>query len=431
MDMNRRRLLQLGALGLAGTVLSGLAACGDDDAAGGATGGDSKELALWYWSGGLSKKVLDGVAAQFPDVKVTMSEIGGTFKEKLLTTMSGRSGIPDITGVKGEDISTFLAQQEQFLDLNDLGFDKVKSQYLEWKWRQATTKDGKVIGFPIDIGPTGLYYRTDVYEKAGLPTDPDKVSAAMPTWDAFFDAGVELKGKVPGAFMVVETTAVFDMAIGQGAKRFVDENNKFIGDQEHVRAAWDLAVRSLELGINAKTPGGSQDFNAALVKGTLPSVIGAAWLALDIRSAAESTSGKWRVAATPGGPGNYGGSFLTIPKASRNPTKSFEIISWILSPDNQAQGFTDAAIFPAAPATYAMPALNKPDPFFGDQVTIKIFGPAAEKIPVAYEGPNDAAVKAPFYTELSNVEAKGKKSDEAWNDAVEEAKKIGERLGVS
>jgi cellobiose transport system substrate-binding protein len=427
MDINRRRLLQLGALGLAGTALGGLAACGDDS---GGSGGDGKELTLWYWSGGLSKKVLDGAVAHFTDVKLTLAEIGGNFKEKLVTTMTGRSGVPDITGVKGEDISSFLAQADRFVDLNTLGFDKLRGQYLEWKWKQATTQDGKVIGFPIDIGPTALYYRPDVYAKAGLPTEPDKVAEAMPTWDAFFDAGVRLKEKVPGAYMVVETAAVFDMAIGQGPKRFIDESNKFIGDQSHIRTAWDLAVKSLKLGINAKTASGSQDYNAALGKGTLPSVIGAAWLALDIRSGAESTSGKWRVAPTPGGPGNYGGSFLTIPKDSRNPTKSFEIISWILSPDNEAQSFTDAAIFPAAPATYKMPALNQPDPFFGGQVTIEVFGPAAEKIPVAYEGPNDAAVKAPFYSELSNVEAKGKDPEQAWNDAVGEAKKIAERLGV-
>lgn len=430
MDITRRRLLQLGALGLAGATVGITAGCGgDDDSA--ATAKDGKELTLWYWSGGLSTKVLTDAVAHFTDVKLTTSEIGGTFKEKLLTTMTGRSGVPDITGVKGEDISSFLAQADRFYDLNELGFDKAKSEYLEWKWRQATTQDGKTIGFPIDIGPTALYYRPDVYEKAGLPTEPDQVAAAMSTWDAYFDAGVALKKAVPGAFMVVEAIGVFDIAIGQGAKRFVDEDNKFIGDQEHVRAAWDLAVKSLALGINSKTQSGSQDFNAALVKGTLPSVIGAAWMALDIRSGAESTTGKWRVAPTPGGPGNYGGSFLTVPKESRNPTKSFEIISWILSPENQAQSFTDAAIFPASPATYAMPALNQPDPFFGGQVPITVFGPAAEKIQIAYEGPNDAAVKAPFYTELSNVEAKGKNADEAWKDAVAEAKKIGERLGVS
>ena len=70
-----------------------------------------------------------------------------------------------------------------------------------------------------------------------------------------------------------------------------------------------------------------------------------------------------------------------------NPEEAFKIISWILSPDNQARGFTDAALFPAAPAAYELPALTGPDAFFGGQKTIEIFGPAAEKIPVRLRGP--------------------------------------------
>jgi cellobiose transport system substrate-binding protein len=416
-------------LGLAGAAAGATAACESSTGSSSSKGG--KTLSLWYWDGGLSKKVVADAVTHFSDVTIQPSLIGGNMKEKLLTTMTGRQGIPDITGIKGEDIASFMPQANRFYDLNTLGFSKLSSQYLEWKWKQATTSDGKTIGFPIDIGPTALYYRVDVYEKAGLPTDPDKVAALAPTWDAYFAMGQELKAKVPGAFHVGDAGSIFNLIVGQGTKRFVDENNHFIGDQDHIRRAWDLALRPLQLGIDSKISSGTQDWNAGVSSGKLPSIIGPAWQALDIRSAAETTTGKWRVAAAPDGPANQGGSFLTIPKESTNPQKAFDIISWILSPDNEARGFTDAAIFPTAPATYTMPALTQPDEFFGGQVTIKIFGPAAQKIPIAYEGPNDAAVSAAYFVELTNVETKGKKPADAWKDAVSQAKKDGERLGVS
>ena len=115
----------------------------------------------------------------------------------------------------------------------------------------------------------------------------------------------------------------------------------------------------------------------------------------------------------------------------RNPEQAFKIISWILSPANDARGFTDAAIFPAAPAAYKLPALTAADPFFGGQITIDVFGPAAEAIPISYEAPADAAVAAPYRTELSNIEANGKSPEAAWNDAVSQAKQIAQRQGVS
>ena len=56
-------------------------------------------------------------------------------------------------------ISDGQTAQASIVDLNTLGAAKLKSQYLSWKWAQGETTDGKLVGFPIDIGPTALYYR--------------------------------------------------------------------------------------------------------------------------------------------------------------------------------------------------------------------------------------------------------------------------------
>jgi ABC-type glycerol-3-phosphate transport system substrate-binding protein len=47
----------------------------------------------------------------------------------------------------------------------------------------ACTKDGKIYCVPWDIGPMGTFYRRDVFEAAGLASDPDSVSAMIATWD--------------------------------------------------------------------------------------------------------------------------------------------------------------------------------------------------------------------------------------------------------
>jgi cellobiose transport system substrate-binding protein len=424
-DLSRRGFLQAAALTAAASGLT--VACGGSSGSGGTKNG--KSLTMWYWGGALSDKVVAEAKAHFgSQVKLTAASIGGDFKQKLTTTLAAGSSVPDITGIKGEDIASFLPNAGRFLDLNDLGFKKVSSQYLDWKTKLAQTEDGKQIGFPIDIGPTALFYRADLFRKAGLPTDPDKVAAEAGTWDDYFALGSELKKAVPGTYLINNMGSVFNIAVGQGTKRFIDENNHFIGDQDHIRAAWTTAIRPYTLGIDARI--NDQTWNAAIGK-NLGTELGAAWHALDIEQAAPGTKGKWRVCATPGGPANQGGSYLALPKQCRNPEEAFKIISWILSPANNARGFTDAAIFPASPASYATPAMTGADAFFGGQKIIDVFGPAAKAIPVSYEAPADAAVMAPYFTELTNIEAKGKKPDTAWKDAVSQAKQIARRQGVN
>ncbi|MER8004597.1 extracellular solute-binding protein [Streptomyces sp. NPDC094149] len=424
MDLSRRGFLQAAALTAAASGLT--VACGGSGSGGTKNG---KNLTLWYWGGALSDKVVAEAKTHFGgQIKLTTASIGGDFKQKLTTTLAAGTSVPDITGIKGEDMASFLPNAARFLDLNDLGFKKISSQYLGWKTKLAQTEDGKQIGFPIDIGPTALFYRADLFDKAGLPTDPDKVAAEAKTWDDYFALGTQLNKKVPGTYLVNNIGAVFTMTVGQGTQRFIDKDNHFIGDQDHIRAAWTTAIRPYSLGLDAKINDNS--WNAAIGK-SLTTELGAAWHALDIEQAAPGTKGKWRVCAMPGGPANQGGSYLALPRQCRNPEEAFKIISWILSPANDARGFTDAAIFPAAPAAYSMPAMTGPDAFFGGQKIIEVFGPAAKAIPDSYEAPADAAVMAPYMTELTNIESKGKKPDDAWKDAVSQAKQIARRQGVS
>jgi cellobiose transport system substrate-binding protein len=421
MELSRRQMIRAaGLLGVTGLAAGGAAACGSSGGSSGA--GSPKALSLWYWDGGLSKNVVADAVKRFrPQATLTASVIGGDFKQRLQTTMTAGRFVPDITGIKGEDMPSFLPHADKFIDLNTVGAAKLAPQYLTWKWKSGSTADGKLIGFPIDIGPTALFYREDIFARAGLPADLASVTAATRTWEEYFAVGVEIHKAVPKSFLVRNNGSVFSIATAQVTTSFIDSSGKFVGDQQHIRDAWDLSVKAVKLGIDAKINDNS--WNAAITNGAIVTEVGAAWHALDIEQAAPSGSGKWRVAPTPGGPANIGGSFLALPRQCADPALAFQIITWILDPANQARGFTDAALFPSTPASYSMPALTAADPYFGGQQTIDVFGASAKGNPIAYQAPADAAVSAPYYNELTNVE-NGKSPDTAWADAVSQARQV-------
>ena len=60
-----------------------------------------------------------------------------------------------------------------------------------------------------------------------------------------------------------------------------------------------------------------------------------AWMLGYIQGQAPDTKGKWDIAAIPGGGGNWGGSFLTIPKQGKNVDAACEFIKWPIQPAQQ------------------------------------------------------------------------------------------------
>ncbi|WP_309097421.1 extracellular solute-binding protein [Streptomyces sp.] len=427
MRLSRRGLLRAGLAGTAATALGGLATgCAVP------AGSTGRNMVLWYWSGGLSDTVVKAAKARYgKDVSLKAQQIGGYYRSKLITTLAGRAHIPDIAGLKGEDMASYLPNADQFVDLRTLGAEQLKSRYLDWKWQQGVADDGSLVGFPIDVGPVVHYYQPAVFDKAGLPHEPADVSRELGTWEKFFAAGEQLKRRVRGAFLLTDVGSVFEMSLGQGTTRFVDRDRHFIGDGEHVRACWDRAVEARRRGLVSDIVSGTPDWNSAAERGLLPSQLNASWAAGDLKLGLPKTKGRWRVADCPGGPSNVGGSFLAITKACREPERAFEIITWMLDADNQAQGFVDAGLFPSTPASYGMRKLREPDPFFGGQITMDVYGPAAEKIPVAYNSPYDIALGQPVRDEIKNVGVLGKDPDQAWRDAMGKCRRIADHLGVS
>ena len=112
--------------------------------------------------------------AENPHIKITVQNTGDqtAHHNNLTTALSANSGAPDIFQLEIGFMESFIGAQDKFHNLNDLGAQNVKDLYLDWKWAQASSPDGSFqIGLPTDIGPTVAYYRIDLFEEAGLPTD--------------------------------------------------------------------------------------------------------------------------------------------------------------------------------------------------------------------------------------------------------------------
>jgi cellobiose transport system substrate-binding protein len=428
MTLTRRRFLTGAAA--TGAAAFGAAACASPLTA------NPGHLTLWYTSNGLSDTVLSEATKRFAADKLITSEVSGDLKQRLLAALAGRAYLPDIT-MLGDNISTYYyADSDQFVDLNTLGARDVADEYLPWKWQAGASPQGFQMGFPIDIGPAAMYYRQDIFEQAGFPSEPADVAAAVPTWEKYFSFGEQVQKKLPGKYLITDTKMVFTYSLAQESKKYFDRDNHYLDDQSHVRLAWDRALEACQRRLTAGYAGSqgangqSVDRHAAWNSGKEISFVNASWITGELKESAPGTAGKWRVCLPPGGAGNQGGSFLAITKYCPQPAAAFEIIRWLQSPANQPQDYLDVGLFPSSPSAFADKRLLAPESFFGGQVTMDVFAKIAEDVKYAYFSPWDITISDTYTDQLNNVELGGKDPGKAWSDARTSIERLLRRQGV-
>jgi cellobiose transport system substrate-binding protein len=381
------------------------------------------QLTLWYWNRSIDDDLIAQVDKVFPNINLTAEKITN-YDSKVRTSMAGHTDIPDIVAINS-NIATYFPDDNQFVDLRTLGANEIQSQYLPWKWDLGISDSNKLIALPMDTGPTALFYRADIFAKAGLPTDPQAVTNLLKTWNDYIQAGVKIKQATNGKVKLTDNiyNSIYLMSLGQHALQYFNRSNTYIGTQSQVKQAWDTAMQVEQLGLSANVDPSTNDWNAAMSNGSVASFVGAVWMKEILQEAAPGTAGEWRVARTPGGDSNNGGSFLAITKASAHPKEAYEVIKWLEDPSNQLTAYKAIQLFPSAISALNSNAMNANEPFYGGENTNKIFAAAAKNIPNFYLSVDQTTVDTEMQNGLKLVALSHMNPDRAWLETQQNIQK--------
>lgn len=410
---------------LATTLVAGLAvACGGS----GGSGGKIRLTVSTFSSFGYEDLYKDFMAAH-PNITIVQHiQAYADHHQNLAKHLATGSGAADIEAIDEGYIAQFRASPDKFVNLLDLGAGKLKSQWLPWKWDQSLSANGRTqIGLGTDVGGLAMCYRRDLFAKAGLPTDRDQVSTLWSDWDAYFASGRKFAAAhLPGTHFFDSSGYVFNAIVGQSHLAYYGEDGSLIAERNPaVRTAWDEVVGAIHDGLSAKLAGSSPQWNAGFQKGSFATVACPGWMLANIKTQAKPFAGKWDVAAIPGGgAGNWGGSFLTIPKQSKHPKEAYELATFLTSPDSEAKIFRKIGNLPSEPELYSDPSVaGFTDPFFNNAPTGKIFTTAAAKLQPQVLGPKHGQIKDAFGQALLRVEG-GQNADTSWNKLMDDIKQI-------
>ncbi|MFE3824060.1 extracellular solute-binding protein [Streptomyces sp. NPDC059092] len=435
MRTRTRSSRRLAALAAAAALAAGtLAGCAADDepsggaASGGDGGGKGKTTITVGVFGAFGLKeagLYDQYMKLHPDVliKQTSIERNENYYPQLLTHLGSGSGLADIQAVEVANIAEVTAtQSDKLVDLGKAPGVQ-KDSFVPWKWEQATNKAGRTIGLGTDIGPEAICYRKDLFARAGLPTDRAEVGKLWAgDWQKYLDAGKKFKAKAPkGTAFVDSASGVMAAVMGSSAERFYDADGKVVyKTNPAVKAAWDEAAAFAGNGLTAKlqqfTPSWDQGFsNNAFATVSCPP-----WMLGYIQDkAGDAGKDKWDVAAAPK-PGNWGGSFLTVPEAGKNKEAATRLAAWLTAPEQQATLFEKRGSFPSSQAAYALPAVSgAKHAYFGNAPIGEVFVQAAKGVPVQVLGPKDGIIAQNLAdVGMLQVDQKGTSPKDGWNAAV-------------
>ena len=186
-----------------------------------------------------------------------------------------------------------------------------------------------------------MCYRRDLFEKAGLPTDREEVSALWPTWEDFIATGEQFQDGHRRRRRPLRRLGHQHLQLDPHAERRLHllrhrRQPRHRAATRPSRRPGTPRSRCRRRASRAKLQSFSNEWNAGFKNGTFATVACPAWMTGYIEEqAGEENAGKWDIATVPGGGGNWGGSFLAVPTASEHQDLAIELAQFLTSADGQ------------------------------------------------------------------------------------------------
>ncbi len=364
--MKRNRVIAIAASVMVAGVLAGCSGGGGgtDSTGGGSDASnctnkikktDAPVVTLWAWYPN-TETVVDNFNEEHDNVQVcwTNAGAGGDEYDKFQTAVSAGSGAPDVVMVEADRIAPFQVQKA-LVDLKDLGYEKVKDNFSAGAWKDVSVGDG-VYGAPIDGGPMGMIYRTDIFDKYGV-TPPTTWEELETTAQKVKDAG----GPVFASFAANQPATATAYFYGAGAEPFTYDPSKEgeIGinlNSPEIKKVLDYWAGLVKKGLVGTEDQFTPDYIAGVINGKYATYLSAAWAPGYLQGAGVgegADAGVWASAPMPQWDTanpiaiNWGGSAFSVTSQAKDKKLAAEVAFGVYAdPKSLDEGWQKQIIFP-------------------------------------------------------------------------------------
>ena len=415
----RRSAAAVAAFSASAIVLAGCAG-----GSGSTSSGDSDEeitlTVATFNNWGYTDELLAEYSKEHPNVTIVHNKAAGSddaranYFQKL-----GKQGLADIEGVEVD----WLPEAMQYSDLLAEVPDSLEGRWLDWKAEAATDKDGRLVGFGADVGPQAICYRGDLFQAAGMPGSPDEVATLFEgDWEHFLDVADQYR-EATGKPMIDSANSVLQGIVNQMEYTYDKPDGTVIATENpDIKEAYELVVERA-IPNSAYPTQWTDDWNASMANGEFAAMLCPTWMLGVIEGNAPEVTG-WQVADVfPGGGGNWGGSYLTVPANGPHVDAAIELATWLTAPEQQIKAFANAGTFPSQLDAYENPELTDfVNPYFNSAPTGQISINRAEAVTVVpYKSANYFKYQDALQNAVTRVFDGSEDAKTSWKTWVAEA----------
>lgn len=364
-------------------------------------------------------------------IKATNIDTGGNALTDWKTKQAS-GGLPDVQAVEEGWLGSVMEVSDSFTDLRDYGADDIKDRWVDWKVKQATDPEGRIIGYGTDIGPEGLCYNGKLFEAAGLPSDREGVAelfgGADASWDTFFEVGKKYHDATGKAFYD-QSGFVWNAFVNQQDEGYYKKDGSLnVEDNSKLKDFWMQLGDAQKAGLSANQAQWDWGKGKAFTDGTFAVFMCPGWMLGVVKGQVEAGGGDattgWDFADVfPGGYANWGGSFLTVPTTSKHPKEAAELAAWLTDTQQEVAAFQAAGTFPSVKAAQTDPGVTGESDltkFFNNAPVGQILASRAEGVVAQFKGPDDAIIQEQvFGPARTALDAGSADAETTWNQAID------------
>jgi len=329
-------------------------------------------LNLWGWDEPVCEMFNEAFLDEYPDIEIKYNP--SDVYTKLLAVVASGVGEVDVCWC---DVHTYkqVASTGQLMDMGE-HMAEYKPGIPDFLW-QIGLWEGSLYGCIRRYSPMFLFYRTDIFEDAGITEPPA-------TYDDYILAGKAIQEKNPDCWLDIYRddggeAFWYESMMAQGPNRWLfaaEEDVCTLGSPENLEAL-ETYLKVVESGVVTAGKYWSPEWLDGLSIGEFAGIIGPYWLGQEPERYPDQ-KGLWKMAKIPalkaGGTqasDTRFSNFLLVPKVSQNPELAWEYIKYtVYNPTNEAiQNTIDFEwVIPSWNPMNEHPLGQRENPFFGQPV---------------------------------------------------------------
>jgi multiple sugar transport system substrate-binding protein len=339
---------------LAAATVAALAACGSNGGGGGASGSASTAagpvpepkapvtitFASWIGNEPTVKALAKKFHTEHPNITVKFQNVPAEEASQKLTAQIAGGNPPDAAYVDAGTVAAF-ASRKSLVNLDGyIGRSEVvdPKDYVE-AFKTSTVFEKSMYGLPFDGESTGLFYRKDLFEAAGITAPPK-------TWDEFTAAAAALtkpEQKQYGYALFAPESAYYwyPWLWQHGGKLLSDDGKQVLFNSPEAKQAADYYVGLTKYAPKDFLNSNSYDGRVAFATGKVGMYMAGAWFAGVLDGEFPKIKGKWAAAPLPQGSAGcattIAGDSLVLFSAGAKQDAAWKWIEFLSKPENVAQ----------------------------------------------------------------------------------------------